>query len=352
MKWEKYSLQEIANYWTGKIDASILNESNYVSTENLIPNKGGVIDSSYVPKGGNANSYSEKDVLISNIRPYFKKIWFADKDGGCSNDVLVFRAKEQVEPLYLYYQLSKDSFFDYMVSGSNGTKMPRGNKTSIMEFILQIPPLPTQRRIASILSAYDDLIENNLKRIKLLEEKAFLAYKLLNQDFPGCKVENKKLKDVLDFKYGKALKADNRSEGKYSVFGSSGVVGSHVTYIVKGPGIVVGRKGNVGSVFWSFDDFWVIDTAYFVESTISLYYLYFNLKEQHFVDTDAAVPGLNRNFALDNPIVLPPINEITQFEMKAKPIFQLMYTLHQQNAKLREARDILLPRLMSGEIEK
>ena len=104
-------------------------------------------------------------------------------------------------------------------------------------------------------------------------------------------------------------------------------------------------------MFWSFDNFWVIDTAYYVESKIGLYYLYFNLKEQHFVNTDAAVPGLNRNFALDNPIILPPINEITLFENSIKSVFQLMQNLHKQNTKLREARDILLPKLMSGEIE-
>ncbi len=91
----------------------------------------------------------------------------------------------------------------------------------------------------------------------------------------------------MNLKYGKALKADDRSEGKFPVWGSSGIVGFHETSIVSGPGIIVGRKGNVGSVFWSFTDFWVIDTAYFVESEISLYFLYFNFKEQHFVNTYA-----------------------------------------------------------------
>ena len=172
-------LSEVSSYWTGKIDATTLDEKNYVSTENMMPDKAGIVTSGYVPTIGKTNSYSEKDILISNIRPYFKKIWFADKEGGCSNDVLVFRANRNIEPKYLYYQLSKDDFFDYMVAGSNGTKMPRGNKVEIMKYRINLPPLPTQRKIASILSAYDDLIENNLKRIKLLEEKAFVSYKLL-----------------------------------------------------------------------------------------------------------------------------------------------------------------------------
>ena len=244
-----------------------------------------------------------------------------------------------------------DIFQARMKSISTGAAQDNLSLEKLLTFKIPTPPLPTQRRIASILSAYDDLIENNLTRIKLLEEKAFLDYKCINRDSHDVKAEKKKLKDVLDLKYGKALKADNRTIGKYPVFGSSGIVGSHESYLVDGPGIVVGRKGNVGSVFWSFDNFWVIDTAYYVESKIGLYYLYFNLKEQHFVNTDAAVPGLNRNFALDNPIILPPINEITLFENSIKSVFQLMQNLHKQNTKLREARDILLPKLMSGEIE-
>ena len=164
-----------------------------------------IVYSNYVPTSGKANSYSENDVLISNIRPYFKKIWFADKEGGCSNDVLVFRANEKVEPLFLYYQLSKDAFFEDMVAGSNGTKMPRGNKKSIMEFKLQIPPLSTQRRIAAILSAYDDLIENNLKRIMLLEEKAFLRYKKIVREES---LEKIKLKEVAVLN-GESLKSNS-----------------------------------------------------------------------------------------------------------------------------------------------
>jgi len=253
---------------------------------------------------------------------------------------------------YLGYLGKSDLFQGYVKSiGRGAANQVRIAIGLIKEFRFNLPPLPTQRRIASILSAYDDLIENNLKRIKLLEEKAVLEYKCLNRELQDLNSGKKKLKDILDLKYGKALKSDNRIDGKYPVYGSSGVIGSHESYLVTGPGIIVGRKGNVGSVFWAFDNFWVIDTAYFVESEISLYYLYFNLKEQHFENTDAAVPGLNRNFALDNPIFLPQNKKIILFEESVKPTFHLMQNLLQQNTLLRQARDILLPRLMSGEIE-
>jgi type I restriction enzyme S subunit len=267
-----------------------------------------------------------------------------------NQNALCIRTKsDNLHQGYLGYLGKSVDFQGYVKSvGRGAANQVRIALGLIKEFEFDLPLLHSQHRIASILSAYDDLIENNLKRIKLLEEKAFLSYKgIMN----GEKLERKKLKDVLDLKYGKALKADDRKDGKYPVLGSSGVVGTNEAFYVKAPGIIVGRKGNIGSVYWSDDDFWPIDTVYYVESALSLFFLYFNLKEQHFVNTDAAVPGLNRNFALDNWINIPTHKSITAFDQEAKSTFALMAILRKQNNKLREARDILLPRLMSGEIE-
>ena len=111
--------------------------SNYISTENMLPNKGGVVAPSSVPTTGKVTAYKTGDVLVSNIRPYFKKIWFASNDGGCSNDVLVFRARKDISPEYLHYVLADDSFFDYAMKTSKGTKMPRGDKISIMAYEIE-----------------------------------------------------------------------------------------------------------------------------------------------------------------------------------------------------------------------
>lgn len=117
----------------------------------------------------------------------------------------------------------------------------------------------------------------------------------------------KKLSDVLVLHYGKALKKEDRRDGPFPVFGSSGVVGSHDVSLAKGPGVIVGRKGNVGSVFWSDSDFFVIDTAYYVTSSLPLRFLYYLLPTLNFINGDAAVPGLSRNQAYSLDIRLPPL---------------------------------------------
>jgi type I restriction enzyme S subunit len=150
--------------------------------------------------------------------------------------------------------------------------------------------------------------------------------------------------------YGKALNADDRIEGSYPVYGSSGVIGTHEKSLVKGPGIIVGRKGNVGSVFWSHKDFYPIDTVYFIDSKTSNYYLYYNLQNMQFINSDGAVPGLNRNFAYSRPYIIPEHKFLSLFEETVSPIHIQIHKLAAYNEKLSEARDILLPRLMNGEI--
>ncbi len=180
-------LREIADYVTEKIKITDLSTTNYITTENMLPDRGGVVEIGNLPQAKKATRFAKGDVLVSNIRPYFKKIWYADQDGGCSNDVLVFRAKNGQNKKFLYYVLAQDVFFDFMTAGANGTKMPRGNKKTIPKFLVPDPDLNTQTRIADILSAYDDLIENNQKQIKLLEEAARRFYQewFIRLRFPG-----------------------------------------------------------------------------------------------------------------------------------------------------------------------
>jgi len=156
-------LSDIANYVIDRIEVDKLTLDNYISTENMISNKGGVGKSAKLPRSKTTASYKKGDVLISNIRPYFKKIWFSKNDGGCSNDILVLRAKEGIHPEYLYYVLSNDSFFEYATATSKGTKMPRGDKQAIMKYRVPDISLDIQIKIADMLSTIDALIYENNK---------------------------------------------------------------------------------------------------------------------------------------------------------------------------------------------
>jgi len=228
---------------------------------------------------------------------------------------------------------------------------------------IPLPPLNIQARIGSTLSAYDDFIENNRRRIQLLEESARLLYRewFVRLRFPGHEHVNivegvpegwqsKKLGEVLTLNYGKALNADARVPGAYPVYGSSGVVGTHEKPLVTGPGIIVGRKGNVGSVYWSSKDFFPIDTVYFINAEQSNLHLYYALQHVQFINTDVAVPGLNRDMAYSRHVLIPSETILQSFITQATTIRQQIEKLADFNAKLVEARDLLLPRLMSGEI--
>lgn len=159
----KSNLSTICSYAKGKIPTATLNNANYISTENMLPNKEGVTAASSLPTTSQTQEYLAGDVLVSNIRPYFRKIWQATQTGGCSNDVLVFRAKPGCDPTFLFYLLSSNQFFDYATATSKGTKMPRGDKTAIMEYEVPTFDIDTQKRIAATLVGIDQEIETNKK---------------------------------------------------------------------------------------------------------------------------------------------------------------------------------------------
>lgn len=150
---------------------------NYVSTESMIADRGGITEPSALPKSGSIRRYRPGDVLISNIRPYFKKIWRATRTGTCSNDVLVIRSNGSCNPAYLYYVLSSDDFFNYMTATSKGTKMPRGDKEAIMDYEIDLPSLEQQEQFTSTMSKIDDLIWTNSKINDYLAKYAKAIYK-------------------------------------------------------------------------------------------------------------------------------------------------------------------------------
>lgn len=136
--WKVGKLSDIMEYSKERVTLSELNIDTYISTENMIENRGGVSKANSLPTVINVSKFTKDNILISNIRPYFKKIWLAEFNGGCSNDILCIKSKNE-NPLYLYFVLEQDSFFDYVMAGSKGTKMPRGDKDWILQYPIVLP---------------------------------------------------------------------------------------------------------------------------------------------------------------------------------------------------------------------
>jgi type I restriction enzyme S subunit len=178
-----FKLSDICTFADGRIAVADLDLNNYISTENMLQNKEGITRSAGLPTVNQTQAYQAEDVLVSNIRPYFRKIWYADRDGGCSNDVLVFRAKENVYPNFLYYLLSDNTFFDYATATAKGTKMPRGDKGAIMRYEVPDLPLDIQIGIADTLAALDARIAENRAINNHLEQMVQTIFKSWFVDF-------------------------------------------------------------------------------------------------------------------------------------------------------------------------
>ena len=159
----------------------ILSSNNYVSTENMQHNFAGIKDAISLPSSGTAVEFQVGDILISNIRPYLKKIWLSDRNGGCSTDVLALRTKnEKVDSSFLYCCLANDDFVSYVMSGAKGVKMPRGDKQHILSYNLGVPSVQEQRRIAELVS----LLEKRISaQSKIIEELTTLRSALLEKVF-------------------------------------------------------------------------------------------------------------------------------------------------------------------------
>ena len=162
-KYSSEKLGVVAPYVSRKIAYSSIVPSSYVTTANMLQNRGGVVPYDDVPEVDNVTEYKKGDILVSNIRPYLKKIWFADRDGGCSNDVLVFRNAKPAEYLseYLYAIMSSDIFFEYMMVGKTGLKMPRGDKKIVPKFLIPSAPKDIQKIVIEEWLAVDREYKQN-----------------------------------------------------------------------------------------------------------------------------------------------------------------------------------------------
>lgn len=208
----KCKLEDICCFRKEKVEVENLNTQNYISTENMLSNKRGITGASSLPTVLLTQKYKKDDVLVSNIRPYFKKIWQAKYDGGCSNDVLVFVPDSNIDKDFLYYVLADDDFFTYSMATSKGTKMPRGDKVSIMQYEVPLFDLHTQKKIASILKSLDEKIELNNKINNNLEQQAQEIYQQMFIDNAASNWKEGTLSDIADIIMGQSPSGSSYNE--------------------------------------------------------------------------------------------------------------------------------------------
>ena len=181
-------LGEIAAYSNSRIEVKFLTNENYVGVDNLNQNRRGKVQSKFVPKTGTYNKYLRGDILLGNIRPNLKKIWFSDRTGGANGDVLILHITDQkVYNKYLFQILSDDRFFHYYIRFSKGAKMPRGDKNSVLKYMIPVPSIEQQNRIVSILDKFDTLttsISEGLPREIELRNKQYEYYRDQLLNFP------------------------------------------------------------------------------------------------------------------------------------------------------------------------
>ena len=330
--WEYKKLGEIAFYPNDKISVDKIESNHYVGVENLLKGKAGILFSDQLPNATTATRFKYNDILLGNIRPYLKKIWLSNIEGGASGDVIVIRSSsDNILPNYLFKLLSSDKFFDYFNLYTKGAKMPRGDKNAIAKFIVPIPPKSTQLSIVAELDKLNEMIR--LKK-QQLEDYDQLAQSIFYEMF-GDPVENekgwevKKLGNVCDLKAGKAIKASELSnDNPYPCYGGNGIRGyiNRCSHLESSP--IIGRQGAYcGTVNFAEAPFYATEHAVVVKSKQNmqikwLYYTLVNLKLSKYAKGQAqpgiAVSNLNELVI----IPLPPLPLQQQFAARIEAIEQ------------------------------
>ncbi len=396
----KFNLLDVCDYAKGKIDVALLDEDTYISTENMMPNKGGITSASSLPAVVQTQAFFAGDVLVSNIRPYFKKIWFAEFDGGCSNDVLVFRAKEGVSKRFLYYVLADNAFFDYSMATSKGTKMPRGDKTAIMNYEVPNFTYEEQENIAGILEELDRKIRLNTNINDNLEQQAVALFRSWFTSFSQSEGINKKPSEfgdiptnfsivkvgslpmlVTDYvangsfaslkenvtlyqepNYAYFIRNTDLKSGSFEVFVDQHSYEFLSKSTLYGGEIIISNVGDVGSVFLcpKLDGPMTLGNNIIMlrpEMDNLRYYLYIwfkHLQGQAIIQGikgGSAQPKFNKTDFKNTSLLLPPDELLTQFHKVVSSMFELISQNQTEIKRLSGIRDTLLPKLMSGELD-
>ncbi|MBF2777725.1 restriction endonuclease subunit S [Staphylococcus saprophyticus] len=382
MEFKKYKLGEFIEYRNEKLLIENVNLENYISTENLLPDRGGKQTADKLPNAKSVKKYDEKDVLISNIRPYFKKIWQAEFPGGASNDVLILNSyNNNISNDYLYYYLSQDKFFDYMTQTAKGTKMPRGDKKAILDYEIKVPNIKeVQNYIVNLGKFIDQKIEVNQKIIANLEEISQTLFKrwFVDFEFPdkngnpykssgGQMVDSElgempkdwkvdELGTYIKIKSGKRpkIKVDNKdSENVVPVIGASKIMGYTNDYLYNEKIIIIGRVGTHGVIQRFSTRTWPSDNTFVITSDFeSIIYQFLKSIDYVSLNRGSTQPLLSQKDIKNTKVVMPTNeNLLSEYQKENNHIFKMIVQKNIENQKLTQLRDSLLPKLMSGELE-
>ena len=352
------SLGEICSYRSEKANASSIgSEDLYISTESMAPNKGGISTASSIPGTGRVSFFHQGDTLVSNIRPYFKKIWHADKNGYCSNDILVFQPNDASTSDYLYWLLSGDEFFDYVMATSKGTKMPRGDKSAIMNYAVPSNDETARRLIVSVMSPIQSKIEANTKLNGYLLEMATAQFerKLADERFEF------RLSELVELEDSKRVPLNSRDrenrKGPYPYYGATSVMDYVDDYLFDGIRVLLGEDGTViredgrPVLQYVWGKYWVNNHAHILKAKMdySLEAIYIALARtaiNHIV-TGAVQMKISQKNLNGLELELPSRESLDYL----KGVFSLYRNNVEESKRLERLRDTLLPKLMSGEID-
>ena len=380
MSWEKVKLGDIsANIQTGPF-GSQLHQHDYseVGTPVVMPKDliGGKISEQSIARVSqdhvqrlNRHIIQKGDILYSRRGDVGRCAIASDHETGwlCGTGCLRVTTDTTIaDSKFVFYQLQQPEVVGWVEKHAVGATMLNLNTTILSNIPLLLPPIETQRRIADILSAYDDLIENNRKQIKLLEEAAQRLYKewFVDLRFPGhehTKIvdgvpegwEKRLLGDIVEVKYGKDHKSI--SDGLIPVYGSGGFMRKCNQVLYNGESVLIPRKGSLNNIIYVDEAFWTVDTMFYTKMKLPNIgiFVYFFVKsfDMYSMNIGAAVPSMTTSILNAINILIPSADVLRRFQSISKVFFNKIALLHSQIETATQARDCLLPKLMSGEVE-
>ena len=320
-EWEKCKLVDIITFSTTRVNSSELNKDNYVSTENMLQDYQGIVKAKSVPEDVNVVSFSCGDVLISNIRPYLKKVWKATFNGGCSSDVFVLKANDNIESDYLHYVIANDKFINFVMSGAKGVKMPRGDKKQMETYSLSLPQIQEQHKIARLLSLLDERISTQNKIIDKLQSLIKGLRVSLMQIENGNIVH---LGEIAQIYQPQTISSTELTEDGFLVYGANGIIGKYKQYNHKTEQICITCRGNTcGMVNYTKPMSWITGNAMVIntdehQNKVCKRYLYHYLSVYNF---NSIISGSGQPQIVRTPLEKLKVPLPTFLEQKQKATF-------------------------------